>query len=326
MKPSRRFTKLLAPISLTEQTDAVANFARRIAEVNKGEVVLLHVVPKQSYRLHRAIYRPEESGGANEEYAERVARELLEDLGRKKLGQVPWRALVRHAWNPAQAILEAQKEFDSDLIVVSKSVASELTARIQGGLHEKLIRSSPCAVWCTSSLPQFATQESVKNVLAPVAFDRASAVVTRLAGSIAEAQGGRVRLLHVILTEPSFLEVRRDIYGFEPDEPVSLSKAEKGAQGRVERLAAENLSGVPYETAVVIAYDRASAILEDEKTWKPDVITMGTAGWQRIERFPLSGFFQLVLGSTAETVARKSLCSVVTLRLRSEETRASAAS
>jgi nucleotide-binding universal stress UspA family protein len=318
MTPSRRFTKLLAPLSLTEQTDAVANFARRIAEVNEGEVVLLHVVPKQSYRLHRAVYRAEESGGANEDYAERVARELLEDLGRKKLGQVPWRALVRHAWNPAQTILEVQQELDSDLIVVSKSVASELTARIQGGLHEKLIRSSPCAVWSTSSLPQFATQESLKNVLAPVALDRSSAVVTRLAGSIAEAQGGRVRLLHVILTEPSFLEVRRDIYGFEPDEPVSLAKAEKGAQRRVDRLAAENLSGVPHETAVVIAYDRASAILEDEKAWKPDAITMGTTGF--------SGFFRLVLGSTTETVARKSLCSVVTLRLRPEEARASAAS
>jgi nucleotide-binding universal stress UspA family protein len=317
MKPFRRFTKLLAPISLTEQTDAVVNFARRIAEVNEGEVVLLHVVPKQSYRLLRAIYRPEESGGANEDYADKVACELLEDLGRKKLGQVPWRVLVRHAWNPAQAILEAQQELDSNLIVVSKSVVSELTARIQGGLHEKLIRSSPCVVWSASSLPQFATQESVKNVLAPVAFDRSSAAITRLAGSIAEAQAGRVRLLHVILTEPSFLEVRRDIYGFEPDEPVSLTKAEKFAKRKLDRLADENLGGIPHETAVAIGYDRASAILEDEKGWKPDVITMGTAGRRGIERFPLSGFFQLVLGSTAETVARKSLCSVVTLRLRS---------
>jgi len=315
MKPSRRFTKLLAPISLVERTDAVVNFARRIGEVNEGEVVLLHLVPKQSYRLHRAIYRPEESGGANEDYAERVAREMLEDLGRKKLGKVPWRALVRHAWNPAQAILEAQQELGSDLIVVSKSEASELTARIQGGVHEALIRNSPCAVWSASSLPQFATQESMKNVLAPVALDRSSAVVARLAGSIAEAQGGRVRLLHVILTEPSFLEVRRDLYGFEPDEPVSLEKAEKAAKARLDRLAAENLSGIPCETGAVIAYDCATAILEDAKGWKADVITMGATVFR--------GFFRLILGSTTETVARRSPCSVVTLRIRPEEAKAS---
>jgi nucleotide-binding universal stress UspA family protein len=150
MKPTRRFTKLLAPLSLEERTDAVINWVRRIAEVNEGEVVLFHVVPTQSYRLHRPIYRPEESGGANEEHAEKAARAMLDDLGRKHLGRVSWRALTAHSSNPATAILDAQRELGSDLIVMSKSAVSELSARIQGGLHEKLIRSSPCAVWGAS--------------------------------------------------------------------------------------------------------------------------------------------------------------------------------
>jgi len=308
MKPTRRFTKLLAPISFEERTDAVINYVRRIAEVNDGEVILLHVVPTQSYRLHRQIYRPEEGGGANEEYAEKVARGLLENLGRKELARVRWRMMTPHASNPATAILEAQREVEADLIVVSKSAASELSARIQGGLHEKLIRSSPCAVWGASVLPQFASQESVKNVLAPVTFDRPSVAVAHLAGSIAEAQRGRVRLLHVILTEPSFLELHRGNYGFAPDEPVSITKAQKAAQERLDRFAGEHLGEIPHEISVAVAHDRAGAILEDEKGWKPDVIVMGTAGF--------TGFFQLVLGSTAEAVARRSLCSVVTLRLR----------
>src|ERR1051325_3192095 len=173
MKPNRRFTRLLAPISFAEKTDAVINHVQRIAEVNEGEVVLMHVVPTQSYRLHRAVYRPEEAGGAAEEHAEKVVRELLENLG-GKLGRVPWRIRTPHASNPAQAILDAAHEIDADLIVVSKSESSELAARIQGGLHEKVIRSSDCAVWGVSSLPEFAEQESVKNVLAPVGFERAS--------------------------------------------------------------------------------------------------------------------------------------------------------
>src|SRR5436853_2528731 len=127
MKPSRRFTKLLAPISFEETTDAVINHVRRIAEVNEGEVVLMHVVPTQSYRLHREIYRPEQAGGADEEHAEKVVRELLEDLGRK-LGRVSWQIRAPHASNPAAAILDAQRELGSDLIVVSKSEASELSA------------------------------------------------------------------------------------------------------------------------------------------------------------------------------------------------------
>src|SRR2546423_15303735 len=92
MKPSRRFTKLLAPISFSETTDAVTNHVRRIAEVNEGEVVLLHVVPTQSYRLHRAIYRPEEAGGADVEHADQIAFALPEDLGRQRLRPGPGRA------------------------------------------------------------------------------------------------------------------------------------------------------------------------------------------------------------------------------------------
>jgi hypothetical protein len=43
--------------------------------------------------------------------------------------------------------------------------------------------------------------------------------------------------------------------------------------------------------AVAVGYDLANTILEDEKGWTPDVITMVTAGRRAIEQFPLSGFF-----------------------------------
>src|SRR5262249_41014423 len=75
MKVSRRFKQLLAAMSLEEKTHAVVNFARRIAEVNEGEVAMLHAVPTQSHRLHRPIYRPAKAGGATEAHAEAVARQ-----------------------------------------------------------------------------------------------------------------------------------------------------------------------------------------------------------------------------------------------------------
>ena len=87
-----------------------------------------------------------------------------------------------------------------------------------------------------------------------------------------------MRVLHVILTDPSFLELSRAAYGFEPDEPVSINRAEQAAKERLDRFAAQNLGEIPHESAVAVGYDLASAILEDEKGWKPDVITMGTAG------------------------------------------------
>ena len=43
-----------------------------------------------------------------------------------------------------------------------------------------------------------------------------------MARSVAEPQRGSVTLLHVILVDPSFLELNREIYGFEADEPTSV--------------------------------------------------------------------------------------------------------
>src|SRR6202007_1756807 len=110
-----------------------------------------------------------------------------------------------------------------DLIVVGKSEFGEIGARLQGGLAEKMIRGAKCPVWSVSALERFAKQESVKSVLAPIEFDRAGITCAHAAGNCAEPQRGSVILLHVILVDPSFLELHRSVYGFEPDETPSIA-------------------------------------------------------------------------------------------------------
>jgi len=302
---AKRFRKLLTPVSLTERTGGIFAYSRRIAQVNDGTVTLLHVVPTQSYRLLRSVYRPEESGGANVDHAEKVAREILQEIASRELAGIPVEVVVRHDANPAKAALEVQREIGADLLVVAKSELGELGARLQGGLVEKMIRSATCPVWSVSALERFATQESVRNVLAPVAFDRAGATIARAARAVAEAQGGSVTLLHVLLTEPSFLEYHREEYGFESGEAVSIGKAQRAALRNLESLASQQLQGVPFELSVAIGADRATVILEEERTREPSVIVMMAVTQSR--------FFQVVLGSDAETVARRAACSVMTL-------------
>jgi nucleotide-binding universal stress UspA family protein len=301
----RRFRKLLTPVSFSEHTDATFDYSRRIAQVNEGIVILLHVVPTQSYRLMRSVYRPEESGGANEDHAEQVSRELLAETARQKLAGVPVDIVVRRGANPAKVVLDVQRELACDLVIVGKSEFGELGARLQGGLAEKVIRGANCAVWSVSVLERFAKQESVRHVLAPIELDRSGISVVRGARSVAEPQRGSVTLLHVILTDPTFLQLRRDVYGFEPDEPVSLAKAQRTALRRLEEIAAEHLSGIPHEIVVTVGYDRPTTILEEEQAREPSLIVM-MAPTQ-------SGFFHVILGSDAETVARGAACSVMTL-------------
>ena len=112
----RSFKKLLVPVSFRERTPAIFNYARRIGEVNQGEVTLVHAVPTQSYRLMSNVYRPEESGGANEDHAAKVSAEKLEQLAREHLGNVPWKIVTRIAPNPAKVVLGVQQEGSFDLV------------------------------------------------------------------------------------------------------------------------------------------------------------------------------------------------------------------
>lgn len=307
---SRRFRKLLTPVSFTEATDAIFEYSRRIAQVNDGSVALLHVVPTQSYRLLRSVYRPEESGGANEDYAEKVSRERLEKIAADKLAGVPVEIVVRHGANPARVVLDVVQELASDLVVVGKSDFGEIGARLQGGLSEKVIRGATCPVWSVSTLERFAKQESVRKVLAPIEFDRAGITLVRAARSVAEPQGGSVTLLHVLVTEPAFLQLRREVYGFAADEPVSLAKAQRTAAKRLEEIAAEHLAGISHELVVSVGSDRPTTILDEERDREPSLIVMMALAQSR--------FFQIILGSDAETVARRAACSVMTLHERAK--------
>jgi nucleotide-binding universal stress UspA family protein len=192
-------------------------------------------------------------------------------------------------------------------VLAGKSQAGELGARLQGGLVEKLIRSSNCPVWCVSDLERFAGQESVRDVLAPLSLEHGSTTITRLARSVAETQGGKVTLLHVVSTDPAALRLNRDLYGFTPDEQVSVTRAQASAEKRLLEIGSGELKGVDHDVVVLVGYELSSTILELESARQPSLIVMGTAGY--------GGFFHLVLGSAAETVARRAGCSVMTIRV-----------
>ena len=51
------------------------------------------------------------------------------------------------------------------------------------------------------------------------------------------------------------------------------SLARSAARERLDRLAAEQLGEIPHESAVVVAYDRASGSSRRRRVWRPDVIT-----------------------------------------------------
>jgi nucleotide-binding universal stress UspA family protein len=114
-----RFTRILSPVDIDELSSRAVERARAIARSQGATLVLLHAVPTREAQLLRPEYRPDESGGADLQAAERIAAARLQEAA------AAWRAEglsceVRIVTGPpARAILEAAERERVDLIVLS---------------------------------------------------------------------------------------------------------------------------------------------------------------------------------------------------------------
>ena len=90
--------------------------------------------------------------------------------------------------------------------------------------------------------------------------------------------------------------------GFAPE----LEEEMQPARAFVERIAAElHITGFAVQTAVKIG-DVANTILDQAAEWRADLIAVGSHGQRSIHDF--------LLGSVAESVARRAGCSVTIVR------------
>jgi nucleotide-binding universal stress UspA family protein len=102
------FRKILSPVYFDETSPAALEYARHFARQNDGTVYLLHVVPSDELHLLRKVYRPEEGGGADTGWAEKVAREKLQTMAQEHLGGVRCEIITRLSSDPATGILETE--------------------------------------------------------------------------------------------------------------------------------------------------------------------------------------------------------------------------
>jgi nucleotide-binding universal stress UspA family protein len=116
---------------------------------------------------------------------------------------------------------------------------------------------------------------------------------------------GEVRVLHVI--ESPMLLVNRERGGYDPalDKAWAVEKkrAEALVKKTVERLRANGLKAA----GTIEDGDPRSKILEIAKSWRADLIVLGSRG--------LRGLAHLLMGSVSEAVARHAKCSVEVVRM-----------
>ncbi len=140
--PAFRIHRILVPVDFSDCAKKALQYAIPLAQEHEAALTLLYIVPP--------IYTVGEYGGI--EYPQLQAEmqasgiKALEKLRDAEVrDQVPTEMVVRLG-APANEIIEAARELNSDLIVVSTHGRTGLKHLLLGSVAEHVVRRAPCPV------------------------------------------------------------------------------------------------------------------------------------------------------------------------------------
>jgi nucleotide-binding universal stress UspA family protein len=135
---SHIFRKVLCPVDFSPSTEMTIEMARQIAEVNKGTVILFHVVPMPIEALGQPLMI-EPLAGAEDDARRHLNRTASETLTHSY-------EIVVVTGDPAVAIMEAAREHAADLIVMATNGRIGIKHFFLGSVAERVVRESSVPV------------------------------------------------------------------------------------------------------------------------------------------------------------------------------------
>jgi len=143
---SRLFLRILSPVDFHENSLAALEYAAQFARQNDATVYLLHVIPTDELHLHREVYRPEEAGGADLRWAEKVSSENLHAIAQQHLSGGIRHEILTRVGDAAKSILEVAEEVGAELIVMATHGRTGIAHFFLGSVAEQVVREAPCPV------------------------------------------------------------------------------------------------------------------------------------------------------------------------------------
>jgi nucleotide-binding universal stress UspA family protein len=299
------FRQILCPVYFDETSPIALEYARHVAQKTGGTIQLLHVVPTDEIHLLRKVYHPESGGGASIVWAEKVAQDMLMKLAEEHLSDTPHEIVTRTSSDPVTGILAAEKELRSDLVVMATHGRTGLTHFILGSVAEKVVRESSTPVLTTRSDEKLGDVRPFQKILVPIDIAESSNIALIYARQLAEQFHGTVYPLHIVPSDETLLRLRDVYHAREGEHGANLVLAEKTARQRLQELAQEHLSGVPYETVLHVSGDPGKIIIETGRDIGADLMVMATHG--------VTGILHFLLRSLTEKMVREADCPVLSL-------------
>ncbi len=151
--------------------------------------------------------------------------------------------------------------------------------------------------------------DGFRRILVPTDFSVPSLRAVARAASLAREFGAKVLLLYVVektsLTPMSLVQQAPVTLSGEGD---LLGEAVEFGEKRLKELRDSLFAGVETETRITVAANATSGILDICTSYRPDLIIVGDQG--------RSGAANLLMGGTAERVARHAPTTVLIVRDR----------
>lgn len=142
----------------------------------------------------------------------------------------------------------------------------------------------------------------MKKILVPCDFSEQAIFAFRLAIDLSEQSRREIHLLHVVELPVMHDSMLMPTLAFEA---TLLKELGDGAENQFRKIKSEYASDIPVVTKVVFG-NTSMMILDYIKDEEIELVVMGTKG--------ATGLRELVIGSNAEKIVRRSPCPVITVR------------
>ena len=138
MPPSLR---ILVPVDFSNASEAAMRYAITLAEKFSGQIVLVHAVEPVPYALSMAAM----TGTFLVERNETDLHKFADQFSKPHL----IRDVCAHIGPAFEVIIEAARQFEADLIILSIHRAHGLRHLLTGDTVSKVVREAPCSVLVT---------------------------------------------------------------------------------------------------------------------------------------------------------------------------------
>lgn len=300
------FHRILVPLDGSQLAERALAPAFALAGHDAAEVILTRVpVMAQMFIPAEGGYGllyPEQSSGESRE----EAHQYLKQIASAQAGRgLRLRVLVIEG-DVAASVVDAARQEQADLIVMSSHGYSGLTRWLLGSVAEKVLHDAPCPVLVVRSA------QPVQHVL--VALDGSPLAERSLAPAfrVAHKLGAALTLLRVV---PQFNEAAlKEMGRYDPELAERLPRsAGEEAQAYLHDVARDQARpGVTVNTAVR-AGPPATSILKYAEQNQVDLIAMATHGRTGLRRW--------IYGSVTEKVLHAAQVSLLVTRPAPEELR-----